>query len=103
METLEPIKVLSIMLVLIVNTMENYILLLSNVITGIAAWFVGKRKANAETDNQVLRNLELSVNLYRSIIDDLKKEIESLNIKVQELEQKIDVLHEENKRLKNSL
>jgi len=91
------------MLVLIVNTMENYILLLSNVITGIAAWFVGKRKANAETDNQVLRNLELSVNLYRSIIDDLKKEIESLNIKVQELEQKIDVLHEENKRLKNSL
>jgi peptidoglycan hydrolase CwlO-like protein len=91
------------MLVLIVNTMENYILLLSNVITGIAAWFVGKRKANAETDNQVLRNLELSVNLYRSIIDDLKKEIESLNIKVQELEQKIDILHEENKRLKNSL
>ena len=63
------------MLVLIVNIMENYILLLSNVITGIAAWFVGKRKANAETDNQVLRNLELSVNLYRSIIDDLKKEI----------------------------
>lgn len=83
--------------------MENYILLLSNVITGVAAWFVGKRKVNAETDNQVLRNLELSVNLYRSIIDDLKKEIESLNIKVQELEQKIDVLHEENKRLKSSL
>jgi len=83
--------------------MENYILLASNIITGVAAWFAGKRKANAETDNQVLRNLELSVNLYRSIIDDLKKEIESLNIKVQELESKIDELHEENKRLKNSL
>ena len=88
------------MLVLIVNTMENYILLASNIITGVAAWFVGKRKANAETDNMVLKNLELSVNLYRGIIDDLKKEIESLNIKVQELEQKIDELHEENKRLK---
>ncbi len=71
--------------------------------TGIAAWFVGKRKANAETDNMVLRNLELSVNLYRGIIDDLKKEIESLNVKVQELETKIDELHEENKRLKSSL
>ena len=80
--------------------MENYILLASNIITGVAAWFAGKRKANAETDNQVLRNLELSVNLYRSIIDDLKKEIEKLNIKVQELETKIDELHEENKRLK---
>jgi peptidoglycan hydrolase CwlO-like protein len=90
--------------VLIVNiTMENYILLASNILTGLAAWFVGKRKANAETDNMVLRNLELSVNLYRGIIDDLKKEIESLNIKVQQLETKIDELHEENKRLKNSL
>jgi len=83
--------------------MENYILFISNIITGVAAWFVGKRKANAETDNMVLRNLELSVNLYRSIIDDLKKEIESLNIKVSELEDKIDILHEENKRLKSSL
>lgn len=82
---------------------ENLLLIVSNAITGVAAWFVGKRKVNAETDNMVLRNLELSVNLYRSIIDDLKKEIESLNVKVQELEEKIDILHEENKRLKSSL
>lgn len=73
---------------------------MSNLLTGAAGWFVGKRKANAETDNQVLRNLELSVNLYRSIIDDLKKEIEELNHRIQELELKIDELHRENKELK---
>jgi peptidoglycan hydrolase CwlO-like protein len=83
--------------------MENYILLASNILTGVAAWFVGKRRANAETDNQVLRNLELSVNLYKQIIDSLKLEIESLNVRIQELEKKIDELHEENKRLKSSL
>jgi peptidoglycan hydrolase CwlO-like protein len=84
--------------------MNNDILvLISSTLTGIAGWYVGRRKVNAETDNQVLRNLELSVNLYRGIIDDLKKEIEALNIKIQELEDKIDVLHQENKRLKNSL
>ena len=88
------------MLVLIVNTMENYILIASNIITGVAAWFAGKRKANAETDNQILKNLEISVNLYKQIIDSLKFEIESLNVKVQQLELKIDELHEENKRLK---
>lgn len=77
------------------------LLLISNLLTGIASFFVGKRRSNAETDNQVLRNLELSVNLYRSIIEDLKREIESLNIKVQELEQKIDVLHAENKKLRS--
>jgi len=80
---------------------QETLLLISNILTGIAAWFVGKRRANAETDNQVLRNLELSINLYKDIIDSLKKEIESLNIKVQELESKIDELHEENKKLKN--
>lgn len=79
---------------------QEVLLILSNALTGIAAWFVGRRKVTAETDNQVLRNLELSVNLYRGIIDDLKKEIEALNVKIQQLEGKIDELHEENKKLK---
>ena len=57
------------------------LLLISNVLTGIAAFFVGKRRSDAETDNQVLRNLELSIGLYKNIIDDLKQEIHELNIK----------------------
>lgn len=74
-------------------------------LTGISAWFIGRRKVSAETDNQVLRNLELSVNLYKTIIDDLKKEIHDLNIQVQQLELKVEELMNENKQLrkKNSL
>lgn len=84
--------------------MNNEILLLiSNTLTGVAAWFIGRRKSTAETDNIVLRNLELSVNLYRNIVEDLKKEIHELNIKIQDLEKKIDELHAENKRLKSKL
>lgn len=82
---------------------DTLILLISNTLTAIAGWFVGKRKANAETDNQVLRNLELSVNLYKTIIDDLKEEIHGLNLKIQDLEKKIDDLHAENKILKQKL
>jgi hypothetical protein len=85
---------------------SELILILSNALTGVAAFFVGKRRTNAETDSVVLKNLELSVNLYAQIIRDLKTDIESLNIKIQELEQKIDVLHTENRKLrtkKNSL
>ncbi len=41
-----------------------------------AAWFVGRKRQQAETDNQVLRNLELSIALYKQIIDDLKDEID---------------------------
>lgn len=79
---------------------DTIILLISNVLTGVAAWFVGKRKSDAETDNQVLRNLELSVNLYKQIIDDLKREIHDLNVQVQNLEKKVEELVAENKRLK---
>lgn len=82
---------------------DTLILLISNALTGVFAWMVGKRKANAETDNQVLKNLELSIGLYREIINDLKNEIESLNQKIQELEGKVDKLYEENKKLKSSL
>jgi hypothetical protein len=73
----------------------------SNVITSIASFFAGKRKTKAETDNLILLNLEKSILLYSQIITDLRSEIELLNIKVQELETKIDELHLENKKLKS--
>jgi peptidoglycan hydrolase CwlO-like protein len=76
------------------------LLLISNALTGIAAFFVGKRRSDAETDNQVLKNLELSIGLYKNIIDDLKSEIHELNIKIQELEKRVDSLMTENKKLR---
>lgn len=79
------------------------LLLLSNVLTGIAGWFVGRKRQQAETDNQVLKNLEVSIGIYKQIIDDLKDEIKLLNYKIQELEKKVDELHQENKKLKANL
>jgi peptidoglycan hydrolase CwlO-like protein len=76
------------------------ILIASNILTGIAGWFAGKRKVTAETDNQVLRNLELSIGIYVKIIEDLKKEIHELNNKVQDLEKKVESLMAENRHLK---
>jgi len=76
------------------------ILIVSNILTGIAAWFVGKKKTDAETDNQVLKNLELSIGIYVKIIEDLKSEIHELNIKVQDLEKKVEDLMNENRKLK---
>ena len=80
---------------------DTIILLISNVLTGAAGFFAGKRRSDAETDNQVLRNLELSVNIYTKIIDDLKSEIHELNVKVQDLQKMVDELMLENRKLKN--
>lgn len=82
---------------------NELLLILSNGLTGIFAWFIGRKRQQADTDNQVLKNLELAVSLYKDIIDDLKEEISTLNLKIQELEKKIDELHNENKLLKSNL
>ena len=81
------------------------LLIISNALTGIAAFLVGKRRSDAETDNQVLKNLELAVGVYVKIIEDLKTEIHELNIKVQDLEKKVENLMDENRKLrkKNSI
>jgi peptidoglycan hydrolase CwlO-like protein len=79
---------------------NELLLLISNVLTATASFFVGRRKMNAESDNQILRNLELSINIYAELVKNLKEEIESLNIKIQQLETKMDDLYRENKELK---
>jgi peptidoglycan hydrolase CwlO-like protein len=81
---------------------ETILLFISNAITGLAGWFVGRKRQQADTDNQVLRNLEIAVGLYKNIIDDLKQEIHELNIKIQDLEKKVDELHAENIKLKRN-
>jgi hypothetical protein len=78
------------------------LLIISNMLTGIAGWFVGRKRQQADTDNQVLRNLELSVNIYVKIIEDLKKEIHELNNKVNDLEKMVEKLMDENRRLKKT-
>ena len=93
------------MKILLVKTATNMnteiLLIISNVLTGVAGFFVGKRRSDAETDNQVLKNLELSINLYKHMIDDLKAEIHELNNKVLHLQKQVDELMAENRKLKN--
>lgn len=82
---------------------ETLILLISNALTGIGAWFVSRKRQEADTDNSVLKNLELAVNVYGKIVSDLKIEIEGLNLRIQELETKIQSLYAENHKLKSKV
>lgn len=75
----------------------------SNLVVAFFSYLTGKRRSNAETDNTILAGLEQSVSIYRDIIIDLKGEIESLSRKIQELEDKVEKLHKENKQLKSNL
>ena len=79
---------------------QDLILFLSNLLTAVAAWFVGRRKSNAETDNIILQGVEHSVSIYKDVVDSLKFEIERLNGKIEVLETKIEELIKENHQLK---
>jgi len=79
---------------------EGIILIISNALTALASFFVGRRKSEADSDNAILNNLATSIQIYQTIIEDLKEEIHQLNIKVEQLEKKVDFLTEENTKLR---
>ena len=83
--------------------MDNMITFVISTITGIVTYLLGVRKARKETDGLVLNNIEKSLDIYNTIIGDLRGQIEDLLDKVQVLEDKIDELHSENSYLKNLL
>jgi phage shock protein A len=79
---------------------NELLLIISNTLTALASFFIGKRKTNADTDNIILSNLEKSMMIYAELVKNLKQEIHELNLKVQELEKKVDDLMVENRKLK---
>ena len=79
---------------------EGIILIISNALTAFASFFVGRRKSEADSDNAILNNLAASIQIYQTIIESLKEEIHQLNIKVDQLEKKVDLLTEENTKLR---
>jgi peptidoglycan hydrolase CwlO-like protein len=83
--------------------MESIITLVVSVFTGLVTFFVGLQKGKKETDGLTLQNIEKSVMIYQTIIDDLKDEVMSLNKKVDELQTKVDELLIENAELKKML
>jgi predicted nuclease with TOPRIM domain len=80
---------------------DNLILLVSNALTGIAAFFVSRRQQQTILENSILDNLSKSIGVYQTIIEDLKEEIHDLNVKVVKLEEMVSKLMDENKKLRS--
>lgn len=82
----------------------DYILaFITSTITGVSTYILGSKRAKKENDNLTLQNIEKSITIYQTIVNDLRGEIVKLNKKVVELEEKIDELMDENMSLKKLL
>lgn len=85
------------------NTENLMMVLGSNAVVAVITFLFSKRKQNAEIDTNVISNLEKSIMVYAKIIQDLKAEISELNVKILDLEKKIDNLQTENEKLRLKL
>jgi len=79
---------------------ETFITILISSTTGIITYLVGHKRAKKELEGMTLDNIEKSLSIYQTIINDLKIEIKTLLSKVDDLENKIDEMKEENYELK---
>ena len=83
--------------------MDNIWIALAGVITtitsGFASWFFAKRKYNAEVDNNLINNMQSSLEFYKSLADDNKQRLDdvlqenaALKQEVKELRDMVDKL-----------
>ena len=86
------------LLVKIATNMKDILLV---VIPSILAYIFGYRMNNADLCGKRLDELEKSINVYNHIIEDMSKKIEGLTTEINKLEEQIQQLLQENKKLKN--
>ena len=86
------------LLVRIATNMKDILLV---VIPSILAYIFGYRMNNADLCGKRLDELEKSINVYNHIIEDMSKKIEGLTTEINKLEEQIQQLLQENKKLKN--
>lgn len=72
-------------------------------ITGIVTFFYGIKKQKNDNKKGELENISMSIEIYQTIIHDLKNEIESMSKKIDKLESSVEELMNENAELKKML
>jgi|LakMenE01Jun11ns_1017448.scaffolds.fasta_scaffold9598289_1 peptidoglycan hydrolase CwlO-like protein len=84
--------------------MNEYIYqIIGAIATTVIGYVAGFRKSKNEIEGGRLENLEKSLTIYQLMIDDLSKKVEDLSTHIVRLEQTIESLKQENKKLKGSI
>lgn len=81
----------------------NILTVVMTTVTGLLTFLLGQQRGKKEIESISLKNLEDSIGIYKTIIDDLRMEISLLNDKVSSLQKKVDELMEENHKLQKML
>lgn len=77
--------------------------IITTVISGWTSWFFTRRKYNSEVDNNLIENMQQSLEFYKKLSDDNKNRLDEVLKRNAELEQEIRDLRKQMFSLMNSI
>jgi hypothetical protein len=77
--------------------------IITTVISGWTSWFFARRKYNSEVDNNLIENMQQSLEFYKKLSDDNKNRLDEVLKRNEELEQEIRDLRKQMFSLMNSI
>lgn len=77
--------------------------IITTVISGWTSWFFARRKYNSEVDNNLIENMQQSLEFYKKLSDDNKNRLDEVLRRNAELEQEIRDLRKQMFSLINSI
>ena len=77
--------------------------IITTVISGWTSWFFARRKYNSEVDNNLIENMQQSLEFYKKLSDDSKNRLDEVLKRNAELEQEIKDLRKQMFSLMNSI
>lgn len=77
--------------------------IITTVISGWTSWFFARRKYNSEVDNNLIENMQQSLEFYKKLSDDNKNRLDEVLKRNEELEQEIGDLRKQMFSLVNSI
>lgn len=77
--------------------------IITTVISGWTSWFFARRKYNSEVDNNIIENMQQSLEFYKKLSDDNKNRLDEVLKRNAELKQEIRDLRKQMFSLMNSI
>lgn len=77
--------------------------LIATIVSGFTSWFFTKRKYNAEVDNNLISNMQESLEFYKSLADDNKRRLEDVLQENADLRKEVADLREQVSKLTGAL
>lgn len=77
--------------------------IITTVISGWTSWFFARRKYNSEVDNNLIENMQQSLEFYKKLSDDNNNRLDEVLKRNAELEQEIKDLRKQMFSLMNSI